>query len=322
MQYKKADGAVPSRVNRREMIVRTGATALGIGLAGWPASAAQTNPLKAELKPRKVLFFSKSSGYEHSVIQRKGSELSFVEKQLARLGPNHGIEFTFSKDGSRFTAAYLAGFDAYAFYTTGDLTTAGTDKNPPMSAEGKAALLDAIEKGKGFIGIHSATDTFRSQAAPGEDPAQYHNDGDRTDPYIRMLGAEFITHDQQQQARMRVTDSRFPGAATVDFDLVDEWYSFKNFSNDLHVLLVQETRDMKGKAYQRPPYPATWARMHGKGRVFYTSMGHREDVWMNPLFENILFGGTAWATDSVGADVPADIAKVTPGYADLPPKSG
>ena len=49
---------------------------------------------------------------------------------------------------------------------------------------------------------------------------------------------------------------------------------------------------MKGEDYQRPNFPATWARMHGKGRVFYTSMGHREDVWTNPIFQNLLAGAT------------------------------
>ncbi len=55
--------------------------------------------------------------------------------------------------------------------------------------------------------------------------------------------------------------------------------------------LVQETNGMKDADYDRPPYPATWARKHGEGRVFYTSMGHREDVWTNPIFESILIGG-------------------------------
>ena len=137
-----------------------------------------------------------------------------------------------------------------------------------------------------------------------------------------MLGAEFIIHAKQQTAKMRVTDATFPGIARTDFELMEEWYSFKNFASDLHVLLVQETKGMEGDPYRRPSYPATWARRHGLGRVFYTSMGHREDVWTNPLFEQVLFGGIAWATGQVEADVTPDIATLTPGYADLPPKSG
>ena len=85
----------------------------------------------------------------------------------------------------------------------------------------------------------------------------------------------------QQRARNTVVDPRFPGFADLGsgFEMMEEWYSLKDFSDDLHVLLVQETGTMEGIEYQRGPYPATWARMHGSGRVFYTSMGHRDDVW-------------------------------------------
>src|SRR5690242_7201662 len=100
---------------------------------------------------------------------------------------------------------------------------------------------------------------------------------------------------------------------------MEEWYTLKDFSKDLHVLLVQETQGMDGAPYTRPPYPATWARMHGKGRVFYTSMGHREDVWENPLFQDILFGGISWAVRNVDANVKPNIEKVTPRCWDLPP---
>ena len=60
---------------------------------------------------------------------------------------------------------------------------------------------------------------------------------------------------------------------------------------------------MEGIEYQRPPYPATWARMHGQGRVFYTSMGHREDVWTNDTFVSLLLGGLGWAVGNAQADV-------------------
>ena len=85
--------------------------------------------------------------FEHGVIKRANGQPSFVEKVLSDLGPKNGIEFTFSKDSSLFAPDYLAGFDAYMFYTSGDLCAAGKDGNPPMSAEGKAAFLDAIKKG-------------------------------------------------------------------------------------------------------------------------------------------------------------------------------
>ena len=301
------------------MIFRTAAATMGLVISGCATQA-----VDAQNKSKKILFFSKSSGFEHPVIKRKGDELSFAEKILAELGPKHGIEFTFSKDGSLFTPDYLARFDAYFFYTIDDLTARGLDKNPPMTPEGKAAFLDAIHGGKGFIGTHSASDTFHTNEPDGTDTKnrarRYHNYGVKSDPYIRMIGGEFIIHDKQQTAKMRVVDANFPGMAQQDFSLMEEWYSLKDFSEDLHVLLVQETEGMTGAPYQRPPYPATWARMHGRGRVFYTSLGHREDVWTNPLFQQILFGGIAWAVRNVNADIKPNIHDVAPGFATIPPQ--
>jgi type 1 glutamine amidotransferase len=92
----------------------------------------------------------------------------------------------------------------------------------------------------------------------------------------------------------------------------------KNFAPDLHVLLVQETKGMHNFDYQRPNFPATWARKHGKGRVFYTSMGHRDDVWENPLFHKFLLAGLAWTLGDVDAEVPPNLDKVAPHAAELP----
>ena len=308
-------------MNRREMIFRTAAATLGMAISGC---AAQTSSESG--KPKKVLFFSKSSGYEHAVIKHSNGEPSFVEKILADLGPKHGIDFTFSKDGSLFTPEYVNQFDAFFFYTTGNLTKANSgDKNPPMTEAGKAAFLDAIKAGKGFIGTHSASDTFHTgednDMGMGNRQKVYQNHGAAADPYVRMLGAEFIVHGAQQVAKVHVVDPKFPGMAQEDFSVNEEWYSLGDFSPDLHVLLVQETGDMKGSPYQRPPYPSTWARMHGKGRVFYTNLGHREDVWTNQLYQQILFGGIAWAVKNVNASVTPNIKTAAPDCMTLPPKS-
>ena len=97
----------------------------------------------------------------------------------------------------------------------------------------------------------------------------------------------------------------------------EEWYALKNFATDMHVLLVIETEGLDGNGYQRPPYPATWARRHGQGRVFYTSMGHREDVWTNPAFQSVTVGGMRWAIGDVAADISANIDQVTPNASKL-----
>jgi type 1 glutamine amidotransferase len=81
---------------------------------------------------------------------------------------------------------------------------------------------------------------------------------------------------------------------------------------------VQNTEGMSGKDYQRPNYPETWARMHGKGRVFYTSMGHREDVWENEKYQKLLVQALRWVTGQVEADVTPNVEKVTPEYQKTP----
>jgi uncharacterized protein len=257
---------------------------------------------KAGDAPRKILFFSKSSGFEHDMIKEKNGQPSAARKILEDLGTKNNFEFTFTKDGSVFTPENIAKYDAFCFYTTGNLTEPGTDGNPPMSKEGKAAFLEAIHNGKGFVGIHSATDTFHSGARG-------------VDPYIQMIGGEFVTHGSQQKAHQIVVDKSFPGMSAVpdDFGPEEEWYSLKNFSSNLHVLLVQDTGSMGRKApYDRPNYPSTWAQQYGKGRSFYTSMGHREDVWQNPVFQQVLVGGLRWAVGDAEADVTPNIDKVTP----------
>jgi type 1 glutamine amidotransferase len=93
---------------------------------------------------------------------------------------------------------------------------------------------------------------------------------------------------------------------------MEEWYTHKNFAKDLHVILVMQTKGMKGPEYDRPPFPAAWARMHGKGRVFYTCFAHREDVWTNPVVQAHILGGLGWTMRNVNVDVTPNINKVTP----------
>lgn len=284
---------------------------------------------------KKVLFFTKSSAYEHSVIKETSGQPSYAARILNELGPKYGIAFTMSKDGSKFTPEYLAQFDAFFFYTTGDLLAPGGDGQPGMTPAGKAALLAAIAGGKGFIGAHSASDTFHAGETVSSDQGaalklRYRTLGADADPYTRMLGGEFIIHGAQQTGRMTVVDPQFPGLTDKgpSFDLKEEWYSLKEFAPDMHVLLVQDTAHMGdpdhsagNSSYLRPPYPSTWARMHGKGRVFYTAMGHREETWSNPAFQQILFGGISWAVGITNAAIAPNLASAAPGAAVLPQPS-
>jgi type 1 glutamine amidotransferase len=297
-------------LNRREMLLATGAALVGAPALGRARGADSGSP-------KKVLFFTKSSGFQHSVITRKDGKPGLAERILTQIGKENGFEVVASKDGRMFDPDKIGQWDLFAFETTGDLTTPGAHNDgPPMSADGKQAFLDAIRGGKGFVGMHCASDT-------------YHSPKEHLDPYIEMIGGEFIRHGAQQKARIEVVDPDFPGARAFgpSFELMEEWYALKNFPDDLHVIMVQNTASMdktgaKNKAdvvYDRPSFPQTWARMHGKGRVFYTSMGHREDVWENPLYQGLLIGALNWVSGKVEASIEPNISKVTPGYKTLHP---
>ena len=264
---------------------------------------------------RKILFFSKSSGFEHDVISYKKGQPSFAENQLLGLGKDNNWEFVFSKDGSKFSPAYLAQFDCVMFYTTGDLCSEGTDKNPPMSLAGKQALFDYVKSGKGFVGTHSAADTFHTDNEAVKGPERFKNHGDKADPYVCFLGAEFIRHGKQQVGVNKVIDPTFPGFEKVgdSFSFQEEWYTLKDFRPEIHVLTTFNSPALEGDDYKRPSYPNCWARNEGQGRVFYTAMGHREDVWTNPTFRQILIGGIKFALgDAKAPDMSANLFKVAP----------
>ena len=274
---------------------------------------------------KSVLVFTKSSGFEHDVVKIKDGKPSIVDEAITSLGKKHGFDVTATKDGRIFDSNAFRKHSAILFYTTGDLTTPGTDKNPPMSPQGKEAMLKAIHGGVGFIGIHCGADTFHTQPDPEDNSNRYVAHADKSDPYIRMLGGEFITHGSTprlQTANIIVNDPKFPGLQGVPsrFSFNDEWYSLKDFRTDLHVILTIDTKGMSGKPYERPPYPMTWARMEGKGRVFYTAIGDRPENWSNPLFLNLLGGGIRWATGSAKASLAQNLTEVTPGYNVIPPK--
>jgi type 1 glutamine amidotransferase len=274
--------------------------------------------------PLRVLYFSKSAGWEHSVVKRVDGKPSYSENVVAGLAAKHDLAVTYSKDGSLFTPEYLAKFDVVMFYTSGDLTSVGTDGQPAMTAAGKQALLDAVKGGKGFVGIHSGSDTFHTdEHGGGNNPIRaprFVNYGDKADDYVKLLGGEFIRHGPQQVAKARVIDPAFPGFKALGdaMEVMEEWYSLKEFAPNNHVLLVMDTAGMKGTEYERPNYPLAWARSYGSGRVWFNAMGHREDIWDNLRFQETLVGGIEWAGGRVQADIAPNLEKVAPGAATLP----
>lgn len=281
-------------MKRRSFIYSLSTLALAIPLSSLLRIGAQEKKIK-------ILYFTRSAGFEHDAVKRTGQKLSFSELILQEIGDQIGIEVECTKDGSVFDKD-LSQYAAIALYATGDLTRPTPDNTPPMTLNGKKQFLQWVENGGGVIGFHAATDAF-------------HAKGKEIDPFIQMIGGEFLTHGEQQTATIRVVSPNFPGMKNVpkEFTLHEEWYVFKNFAQDLHVILLQDTKGMKGEAYQRAPYPQTWARIHGKGRVFYTSFGHREDIWRNPIVQQVIIAGLQWVCRRVDADVTPNVEEVAPG---------
>jgi len=274
---------------------------------------------------KSLLVFTKSSGFEHQVVKRRGDNLSIAETVITELGKKNGFAVTCSKDGRIFDSKDFHAHQAVFFFTTGDLTQSATDKNPPMSPAGKQTLLTSIEQGLGFVGCHAASDTFHTQPDPQDLSNRYIAHGAQSDPYLRMLGGEFIIHGRDprlQTANIIINDPSFPGLEGVQSPVSfnEEWYSLKDFATDMHVIATVDTSMLKNECYQRRPYPVVWARMNGKGRVFFTALGDRPENWENPFHLNLLAGGIRWSLGEAKANLSQNLLTATPGYADIPPK--
>jgi type 1 glutamine amidotransferase len=292
------------------------AAAIALFAAGSLAHAAES---------KNVLFLTKSSGFQHPVITRDkndATKLAHAERVLAEFAGANGFTVTVTKDADVFNdPETYKKYDVFAFYTTGDLTK---DSNKPghtekgMSKEGKEMLLKAIQDGKGVIGFHCASDTFHK--GPVSEMLRPANEKYEVDPFIQMIGGEFKGHGSLQTATMKVASNSFPGLEELkDFDMHEEWYNLYNLAPDMHVILIQDTNSMplgkdgkREKHYQRAPYPATWAKKFGNGRVFYTSMGHKPEVWNDPTFQKVVIAGLNWAAGNTKFEPSPNIQQVSP----------
>jgi type 1 glutamine amidotransferase len=159
----------------------------------------------------------------------------------------------------------------------------------------KAAFLDWIKAGHAFIGAHAATDTF-------------HGKNGEVDPYIDMIGGEFVTHNSAKVDCV-VDDPKHPADAKLPnpYTVFDEIYIMKNFSREkVHMLLHLD----KGPGTGAPGYfPISWCKEYGQGKVFYTALGHEEAVWNSPEFQSHLLGGIKWALGLEAGDATPQAAK-------------
>ena len=237
------------------------------------APAPATTPPAA----KKVLVFSETVGFHHSSIPTG-------HKVLTEIGQKSGA-FTavVSDDHSNFNPDKIKDFDAIVFCNS----TSKRDQDIEFTDEQKKALIDFVQGGKAFVGIHSATDTFYLWPEYGD-----------------MIGAHFDGHPwtadttvgYKVEKRNAITQS-FPD----NFSLVEETYQMgaPYDRSKLNVLISVDTAktDMKRPGIKRTDgdFAVAWTKPFGKGRVFYTSLGHNETVWNDPRYQAHLLAGIEWA---------------------------
>jgi len=249
-----------------------------------PSRPSPSSPGGAEDGPPRLLFLTHSAGFVHSVVRRSATgELAHAERVLQEAAAGR-LEVDCTQDCGAITPENLARYDAVLFYTTGSL---------PISDEGKAGLIDWVRGGGAFCGVHCATDTFYDFA-----------------DYMGLVGGAFDGHPWHEEVTMSVEDAAHPATRHLgeSWVLTDEIYQFKWWRrHPNHVLLSLDTgaTDVaRGKRVDRD-YANAWCKDFGQGRMFYTALGHREDVWTNPAFQEHLIGGIEWAIGGETVSVPA-----------------
>lgn len=233
--------------------------------------------LVPSLCAKRVLFLTHSAGFRHDSI---AAAIRSFQQIAARTGT---LEIAATEDVSQINAANLRGYDAVFFFTSGEL---------PLSTQQKRELLDFVRSGKGFGGAHSATDTLYTWEEYGD-----------------LIGGYFDGHPWVQEVRIDVEDPAFPGMQGVgdNFRIVEEIYQHRGFSRqNVRVLMTLDTRtvDLAAPGVNRTDgdFALTWCRRYGSGRVFYTALGHFDETWLDPRFQQVLEGALLWLTGEVDGD--------------------
>jgi len=237
-------------------------------------SATQARPAL----PR-VLMVTYSAGYQHDVVRRPtAGGLSTAERVVADLGRRSGgfeVSHVSTRDDlERLTATSVRAHGAILFFTTGEL---------PMVAAVRQAIFQAVRDGGGFVGVHSATDTWYTIAE-----------------YRELLGGSFDGHPWHQRARLIVEDRTHPATRHLGdaLEINDEIYQFRDWSRpSVHVLLRLDPRSVDVGRGRRPDgdYALAWTKAYGRGRVIYTALGHEPGVWADGRFQAHLLGAIQWA---------------------------
>ncbi|HEY1306738.1 MAG TPA: ThuA domain-containing protein [Vicinamibacterales bacterium] len=239
----------------------SGDTARPAGSPSSPTSSGQ---------PAHVLVVTHTEGFRHSSIP-------IAEATIADIGRRSGLfstSFCRTADdvATMLSPSGLATIDAIVFAnTTGSLPI----RDLP-------AVLNWIADGHGFAGMHSASDTYHDAPA-----------------YIDMLGNEFLTHGNETTVDAIVENPSHPASSPLGqrYRVFDEIYMFTMSNRGAVTMLLSLDRhplDGLPQAGQPGDLPLAWAKDYGRGRVFYTALGHREDVWQSTLYQQHILGGIRW----------------------------
>ncbi len=261
------------------------------------SAASPTKPVAQPQKARKVLVFTRAAGFRHSSIETGSAAMKI-------LGEKTGAWTATSTDDPK-TFADLSGYDAVIFLnTTGEVflpadfdKLSDADKEVARANEMKykANLLNFVNGGKGFVGIHAATDTLYGWA-----------------DYGNMIGGYFDGHPwgAGTDVTVRVEDPTSPITKALngqEMDFKEEIYQFKApYSRDRQRVLMglnmDKTAKVGGMKREDNDYPVTWIREQGKGRVFYCSLGHREDKYSDSRVLGVYLAGIQYALGDLKAD--------------------
>lgn len=226
-----------------------------------------------DARPR-VLMLTHSAGYRHGVVTRPVPDAPSHAERAFLAAADGRYDVVATQSVRPLTRAGLAEFDAVVFCTTGEL---------PVAEEERDAVVDWVVAGGAFVGAHCASDTWY------EHPT-----------FLDMVGGAFDGHPWHHEVDLRVEDRDHAATRHLDkrWTLTDEIYQFRDFQrHPTEVLLTLEDgkADLaKGKRADGD-YAVAWCRPYGQGRVFYTALGHRPEVWDSPAFRQHLLGGLHWA---------------------------
>ena len=253
-------------------------------------SLPESAPAKPK-QPRKILIYSKTNGFRHGSI-------AIGAKAITMMGDKTGAYTALhTEDESMFAADKLKVFDAvFMLNTTGNCffnKSLPKEEATNLEEEYKKSFRDFVASGKGLAGVHSATDT-------------YHNWKD----YNIMMGGTFAGHPWHMKVPVKNLDPRHPLNAAFkgeDFEVNDEIYQFRADTaqpNERRFLLSLDTKAMDVSKGNRKDglYPVSWLSTFEKGRTFYCSLGHRDEIYWNPTVLRHYLAGIQYVLGDLDAD--------------------